>query len=129
MALTLAAQQALDGLKMELEGIDAGDFEYLAGAFTSRLLDDTPIHIARSGFQFGADGGTTGLRGRRLRIECKRYLDTTALNSRILAGEVTQASQHDAYLEAWVLISTKSVSETERNQAVKAGETFGVAPL
>jgi hypothetical protein len=129
MALTQAAGQALSDLKHELEGIDAGKFELLAGSFTSRLLDDTPIYIAKSGFQFGADGGTTGLRGRRLRIECKRYLENTALNPRFLAGEVTQACQHDPYLEAWVLISTKSVSETERNQAVKACETFGVAPL
>jgi hypothetical protein len=38
-----------------------------------------------------------------------------------------QASSDDPYLEAWVLPSTKAVSQTEREQALKAGERLGVA--
>ena len=129
MALSAAAQTAIDGLKQELEDSDPKEFEKLSAALVSKLLHDTPVTVAKSGFQAGADGGTSGLRGRRLRIECKRYKDTTGLSSRGLAGEVTQSSQDDPYLEAWVLLATKDVSQTEREQALKAGERFGIAVL
>ncbi len=113
-------------LKQQLEARSADAFERLAADLFCRVLGDVGVSVSKPGSQFGGDAGTAGLRGRYLRLECKRYKDTTPLSPRSLAGEILEAIEKDPYLEAWVLASTKTVSETERNLARDAGAQLGV---
>ena len=118
-----------DALKCELQSErDASKLEHLVAALLSRLLD-VPIAIARSGYQYGGDAGPAGQLGRRFRIECKKYRDTTHLNERELLGEIDQALSRDGALEAWVLISTLVISEQTRQSLVQHGEQHGVPIL
>ncbi len=114
-------------LRTELESMNEGAFEKLSAHLMSRFLGDIAVTVAKSGHQVGADAGTTGARGRRLRIECKRYKETTGLSSRELAGEVAEAVEADELLEAWILMATKVVKESERNLALKLGQRNGIA--
>lgn len=116
-------------LKAELETKDDSVFEEMSAHLFSRLLDDIAVTVSKTGSQFGGDAGTAGLRGRRLRVECKRYRETTKLDPRGLAGEVMEAVLRDPLIETWVLMSTKEVTETERNLALGAGEKLGVPIL
>lgn len=85
----------LTSLKTELENKNEGAFERLSAHLLSPFLGDIAITVAKSGHQVGADGGTAGARGRRLRIECKRYKEATGLSSRHLAGELAEAVEAD----------------------------------
>lgn len=120
------ASKELAKLQTELQKNDDRLFEEMSAELFSRLLGDIAVTVSKTGSQFGADAGTAGLRGRRLRVECKRYRDATRLDPRGLAGEVMEAVAKDSLLEAWVLMSTKKVKETERNLAKTAGEKLGV---
>ncbi|MDO3617466.1 hypothetical protein Q3O97_16580 [Ralstonia pseudosolanacearum] len=113
-------------LKQQLEAGSADAFERLAADLFCRVLGDVGVSVSKPGSQFGGDAGTAGLRGRYLRLECKRYKETTPLSPRSLAGEVLEAIEKDPHLEAWVLASTKTVSETERNLARDGGAQLGV---
>jgi hypothetical protein len=113
-------------LKQELEDAPADTFERLAADLFCRLLGDVGVSVSKPGSQFGGDAGTAGLRRRRLRLECKRYRESTPLAPRSLGGEVLEAVLKDPQLEAWVLASTKTVSETERNVARDGGARLGV---
>jgi len=126
--LTLPSAE-LATLKLELETNDDALFEEMSAHLFSRLLDDISVTVSKTGSQFGADAGTAGLRGRRLRLECKRYRETTKLDPRGLAGEVMEAVAKDPLIETWILMSTKKVKETERNLALVAGEKLGVPIL
>ncbi|WP_175760752.1 hypothetical protein [Burkholderia ambifaria] len=113
-------------LKQQLEDAPADTFERLAADLFCRLLGDVGVSVSKPGSQFGGDAGTAGLRSRYLRLECKRYKESTPLSPRSLAGEVLEAILKDPQLEAWVLASTKTVSETERNVARDGGAKLGV---
>lgn len=113
-------------LKQELEVSSADTFERLAADLFCRLLGDVGVSVSKPGSQFGGDAGTAGLRRRHLRLECKRYKESTPLAPRSLGGEVLEAVLKDPLLEAWVLASTKTVSETERNVARDGGAELGV---
>lgn len=116
----------LSTLKQELEAASADTFERLAADLFCRLIGDVGVSVSKPGSQFGGDAGTAGLRRRHLRLECKRYKESTPLSPRSLAGEVLEAVGKDPQLEAWVLASTKAVSETERNLARDGGAELGV---
>lgn len=126
-ASTASIDTHLKALKVVLEQLSPADFEALAAHLFNQLLGGVGVFVSKTGSQFGGDAGTAGLRGRRVRVECKRYRETTKLNPRELAGEVMEAVLKDKYLEAWVLAATKEVSETERNLARDAGSALGVA--
>ncbi|MFS8974513.1 hypothetical protein PO002_08395 [Cupriavidus necator] len=117
----------LTSLKTALENMKEGVFEKLSAHLMSRFLDDIAITVAKSGHQVGADAGTAGARGRRLRIECKRYKETTGLSARELAGEVSEAIGADPLLEVWILMATKAVRENERRLAFNEGQRNGIA--
>ena len=121
-----SAQNALKNV-LQLES-DASKLEHLASALLSRLLD-VPIAVAKSGFQYGGDAGPAGQQGRRFRLECKKYSDTTSINERELLGEIDQALSRDSALEAWLLIATRSVPEQTRQSLVQHGEKHGVPIL
>ena len=126
MSLTTAELENQEKLKQELQNAqEASKLENLATALISRLLD-VPIAVAKAGFQHGADAGPAGQQGRRFRIECKKYRDTSHLNERELLGEVDQALMRDKAPEAWVLVATCSVSEQIRQSLNQHGERLGV---
>lgn len=103
----------------------AAKLENLAAALIGRLLDVT-IAVAKSGFQHGGDAGPAGRQGRRLRIECKKYGDSTALSDRELLGEIDHALCRDPALEAWILVATRDVSEQLEQSLHQKGESIGV---
>ncbi len=107
----------LSTLRTELENVDDGDAEHLAANLLSKLLDGIGVYVAKTGSQFGGDAGTTGLRRRDVRLESKRYKQSTRLSPRMLAGEIVEANHADPNLEVWILVATKAVSETERRLA------------
>ncbi len=113
-------------LKAELQDDDGSTkLENLAAALIGRLLG-VSIAVAKSGFQHGADAGTAGRQGRRLRVECKKYGDKTALDERELLGEVEQALQRDPALEAWILVTTREVPEQLAQSLYQKGEASGL---
>ena len=103
----------------------AAKLEHLAAALLGRLLGIT-IAVAKSGFQYGGDGGSAGRQGRRLRVECKKYSDTTSLSDRELLGEIDHALARDPALEAWILVATREVSEQLEQSLNQKGEFLGV---
>lgn len=123
---TPEVEALLARLKQELENAPANTFEHLAADLFCRLLGDVGVSVSKPGSQFGGDAGTAGLGNRHLRLECKRYRESTPLSPRSLGGEVLEALLKDPQLEAWVLASTKTVSETERNVARDGGAELGV---
>ncbi|MBS0234171.1 MAG: hypothetical protein JSR99_11895 [Proteobacteria bacterium] len=104
------------------------DLEHLGAALISRLLN-VPVAVARGGFQHGGDAGPAGQHGRRFRIECKRYQDTTSLDDRELQGEIDDALRADEALEAWILVSTRVVTEQTVQKLILKGERLGVPVL
>lgn len=126
MTLSEKEKQHHKRLKEELqqEG-KASNLERLAPALLEHLLD-VPFPVAKSGFQYGGDAGTAGQQGRRLRLECKKYRDTSNLNERELLGEIDQALARDQALEAWILVATRSVGEQLQQSLVQKGESIGV---
>ncbi|MDR7099362.1 hypothetical protein J2X04_001709 [Lysobacter niabensis] len=106
----------------------ATTFEHLVAGLIGELIG-TSVAVAKSGFQHGADAGTVGRQQRVLRIECKRYLDTTTLSERELLGEQVQAFDADSALEAWVLAATREVPEQLEAGLFKQGVEHGVPVL
>lgn len=104
---------------------EASKLENLAAALLGRLLGVT-VAVAKSGFQHGGDAGPVGRQGRRLRIECKKYSDTTSLSERELLGEIDHALFRDSALEAWILVATRDVPEQLEQSLVQKGESIGV---
>lgn len=126
MALTPAQLADQEKLKEELQNeTGASKLETLAAALLGRLLD-LPIAVAKSGFQHGGDAGPAGQQGRRFRLECKKYSDSTKLSDRELLGEIDHALARDVALEAWVLVATRSVPEQLAQDLAQKGERVGV---
>lgn len=126
MFLSEREQQYHRELKEALQqGGTASNFERLARALLDRLLG-VPFVGAQSSFQHGGDAGTIGKQGRRLRLECKRYSDTSTLNERELLGEIDQALARDQALEAWLLTATRAVPEQIQQSLIQKGERVGV---
>ena len=129
MSLSTAELDNQEKLKRELHNAqEASKLERLAATLIGRLLD-VPILVAKAGFQHGADAGPAGQQGRRFRIECKKYRDTSRLDERELLGEIDQALARDEALEAWVLVATCRVSEQIQQSLVQHGERLGVPVL
>jgi hypothetical protein len=125
MMLGAAEQQTQAKLKAVLQEGEAGKLEELAAALIGNLLGVT-VAVAKSGFQHGGDAGPAGRQGRRLRVECKRYADTTSLSDRELLGEVDHALGRDPALEAWILVATREVPEQVEQDLNNKGESIGV---
>ncbi len=126
MSPTTAAFANQEKLKLELQADDrASALEKLAAALLGRLLG-IPVAVAKAGFQHGGDGGAAGQQGRRFRLECKKYSDSTRLSDRELLGEIDHALARDEALEAWFLIATRSVPEQLAQDLSQKGEKLGV---
>jgi hypothetical protein len=121
--------KAQERLKKELStDSQGGNLEKLAAALVGLMLGVT-VSVARSSFQHGGDAGPAGRQDRRLRIETKRYGQSTALNERELLGELDQALQRDPALEAWLLVTTQTVSEQIEQSLSQKGGAAGVPAL
>jgi hypothetical protein len=121
-----AAEHAnLQRLKQILQEADAGLLERLAAVLLGNLLG-VAVAVARAGFQHGGDAGPAGRQGRNFRIESKRYADKTPLSERELLGEIDHALKRDPALEAWILVSTREVSEQVEQSLYGHGESMGV---
>lgn len=102
--------------------------EKLSAALISRLVG-VRVSVSDSGFQYGGDAGTTGRGGRNLRIECKRYSDSTPLSNRELQGEIDDAKRRTPGLELWILVSTRRASETTQETLNLKAREAGVPTL
>lgn len=121
-------QKELKNLLLKDGRKTASKFENLVAALVSRLLG-VPLFVASSGSQYGADAGTAGQQGRFLRIECKKYSESSKLKEAELLGKISQALQRDELLEVWVLVSTCRVSEQIRKSLDQEGEEKGISVL
>ena len=128
MALDSSDLNHQNNLQHELQNSSSSDLERLVAALLGRLIG-VPFVVASSGFQHGADAGTAGEQGRRLRLECKRYKDASNLSERELLGEIDQALRRDKALEVWVLAATCEISEQIRQSLTLKGEEEGVPVL
>jgi hypothetical protein len=126
MPPTTADLACQEQLKLALQAdVPASKLENLAAALLGRLLG-IPIAVAKTGFQHGGDAGPAGQQGRRFRLECKKYSDTTSLSDRELLGEIDHALARDEALEAWFLIATRSVPEQLAQDLIQKGERLGI---
>ncbi|QSI33312.1 hypothetical protein GNX71_28600 [Variovorax sp. RKNM96] len=112
-------------LQAELRNGAPKTLERLAMDLVGRLVG-VRMSLAKEGFQHGADGGTTGRGGRHLRIECKRYADSTPLNERELQGEIDDALRRNPSLEAWILVTTREASESAQETLNRKAHEVGV---
>jgi hypothetical protein len=112
-------------LLRELRAGSPGALEKLAASFLGRLLR-VSVSIAKSGFQYGGDAGTAGRAGRHVRLECKRYSDTSPLSDRELQGEIDDAMSRTPSLETWILVATRQVTETTRETLNQKGLKEGL---
>lgn len=127
--MTFIHSADLDALKVILQAIEpATRLEHLTAALIGELIGVT-VAVAKSGFQHGADAGTVGRQQRFLRVECKRYRDTTALDARQLLGEIDHAVKADRALEVWILAATREVDEQLERQLYDKGEGLGIPVL
>lgn len=125
MATVPTTSELLADLKDKLQALSPGNFEKLAAALISEHLD-VGIAVAKSGFQHGGDAGPAGRRGRRFRIETKRYADSTSLSDRELLGEVDDALGLDPALEAWFLVATRPAPEQLEQKLLRKSDDVGV---
>lgn len=121
-------QSDLNQLRADLQRLPPATFEHLVAALVGAAIG-VPIAVAKSGFQHGADAGTAGRQGRRLRVETKRYSDTNPLGERELLGELEQACQRDPAIELWILGATRSANEQLQNSLFESGRKQGVPVL
>src|SRR5258708_8674242 len=128
MTLSTAEQETQAKLKAALQGEAPGQLEDLAAALLGDLLGVT-VAVAKSGFQHGADAGPSGRRGRRLRVECKRYSDTTSLSDRELLGEVDHALARAPSLAAWILVATLTFPDQSHPHSYTNTNTISVTLL
>lgn len=125
MATVPTTGELLADLRGSLQALTPGEFEKVAAALISEHLG-VGIAVAKSGFQHGGDGGPAGRRGRRFRIETKRYADSTSLSDRELLGEVDDALGLDPALEAWFLVATRPAPEQLELKLLRKSDEVGV---
>ncbi|WP_146742255.1 hypothetical protein [Oleiagrimonas sp. MCCC 1A03011] len=127
--MALTDRKDLNRLKMLVQATEpATKLENLVAGLIGDLIGIS-VAVAKSGFQHGADAGTTGRQGRFLRMECKRYRDTTSLDERQLLGEMDHAFARDAALELWILAASREVPEQLEKSLTAKGEGHGVPVL
>lgn len=121
-----APDAQLGQLKLRLQSMKWDAFEALVPELVERLIG-IRFSSARAGFQDGADAGTVGRSGRRLRIEAKRY--TGDFDARDVIGGLRQAIARDPALEAWIAASTRAIPEQLANALEAEGANDGVPVL
>ena len=120
------SQEPFAGLAEILGGGEPVKLERLVGRLLGKLLE-VPFRFARAGEQHGGDGGTRGPGQRAIKYEARRYKQTTRLDERGILGEIDQAAGNNPDLEAWVLATTKEVSEQTHAVMTDKGQREGIA--
>ncbi len=120
------AQEALARVAEVLGSGKPEKLERLVGRLLGRLLA-VPFRFARAGEQHGGDGGTRVAGERAIKYEARRYRQKTRLDERGILGEIDQAVTDTPDLEAWVLATTKEVSEQTYAVMTRKGQREGIA--
>ena len=107
---------------------DSACLERFAAHALGSLLG-VPVRVARSGDQRGGDGGTSGIGGRELVFEARRYSDKSTLDVRGILGEIEQAIDRKPDLEAWILVTTREVPEQSEQAITRAGLKNGIGAI
>ena len=110
-------------LREVLLNADPSALEKLAADLLGRLVG-FDFRVAQAGSQRGGDGGVRGQRN--LIYESRRYRDSSALDARAIRGEIDQAVERNPDLEAWILVTTKEVSEQTITEMENAARPRGV---
>ncbi|MDR6099835.1 hypothetical protein QE369_000013 [Agrobacterium larrymoorei] len=116
----------LERLRVLLQDMDWRKFEAMVPRLVGHMID-VRFAQARPGYQDGADAGTAGRSGRRLRIEAKRY--STSFDARDVVGGLRQAIGQDPALECWIACATCDIPEQLANQLEAEGASAGIAVL
>lgn len=116
----------LDRLLVLLRGMHWSLFETMVPLLVGRMIDVRFVQ-ARTGYQDGADAGTVGRSGRRLRIEAKRY--SSNFDARDIVGGLRQAIARDGALECWIACATCDIPEQLANQLEAEGASAGIPVL
>ena len=117
-----------DQLRSILLEADPKHLERLAGFALGALLR-VPFRQARSGNQRGGDGGVSGIGGRYLVFEARRYGSNSRLDERSIRGEIDQACKRHPNLEAWLLVTTLEVPEQIQDAMGEVGLSNGIATV
>jgi len=125
---TAHVEQHLNSLKHFLSVGSARSLELLAADLIAALID-VRLALSDSGFQFGGDAGTAGSQDRHIRVECKRYSESTPLSKRELQGEIDDALSRNPDLEAWILVSTRRADEGLRETLSRKADEKGLAVI
>lgn len=120
-----STEGVVNSLRDQLRQGSPKKLEQLGVELLSAFMEQ-PFYIARGGFQHGADGGTAGMNDRHMRVECKRYADTTPIDDRELRGEIDDALIRNPALETWILVATRPVDETTREKLLLKSEEVGI---
>ena len=102
--------------------------ERLVGRLLGVVLG-VPFRFARGGDQHGGDGATREPGLRAIKYEARRYRETTPLDERRLIGQIEQAVVDNPDLEAWVLATTREVSEQTHGAITKKATKEGIAAV
>ena len=102
--------------------------ERVAGFALGSLLG-VPFRHARSGDQRGGDGGVSGIGGRHLVFEARRYGPNSRLDERSIRGEIDQAGERHPDLEAWLLVTTQEVPEQIQDAMDETALGRGIAAV
>lgn len=113
-------------LRTLLQEMDWRSFERMVPILVGQMID-VRFTLARSGYQDGADAGTVGREGRRLRLEAKRY--TSNFDARDVIGGLRQAIARDPALECWIACATRDIPEQLANQLEAEGASEGIPVL
>ena len=110
MRMTIAGENTdirdqCEELRSIISDASPPDLERLAQVALGSLLG-VPFRRARAGDQRGGDGGVSGINGRNLVFEARRYGPDSKLDERGIRGEIDQATGRHPDLEAWILVTT-----------------------
>src|SRR4051812_42652836 len=116
----------LGRLRVLLQEMHWRRFETMVPLLVGRMID-VRFAQARTGYQDGADAGTVGHSGRRLRIEVKRY--SSNFDARDIVGGLRQAIARDGALECWIACATRDIPEQLASQLEAEGASEGIPVL
>ena len=123
-----ARDDPCDQLRSILLEAGANRLERLAGFALGSLLG-VQFRQARSGDQRGGDGGVSGIAGRHLIFEARRYGPNSRLDERSIRGEIDQAASRQLDLEAWILVTTQEVPQQLQDAMDEAALGRGIGAI